>query len=221
MNKPVEKDEIDLKAQKFIREVRSRTQPLDDNELDLIFNSGRSFNGWTDEPVSEEQIRKIFDLMKQCPTSSNCCPLRIKFVMSDEAKEKLGPVVNEPNRVKTLKAPVTAILGTDHDFHEHFKKLVPFRAEMMEKRFAENPDMIVPWANLNGALQAAYFMMAVRSVGLDVGPMQGINKPGMDGAFWAGTNVKTMFICSFGRGDETTVFKKLPRFDFDEACEIV
>ena len=221
MNKPVEKDEIDLKAQEIVREVRTRTRPLNDTELDLMFNGGRSFNGWKDDPVSEEQIKQIYDLMKLCPTSANCCPLRIKFITSDEAKEKLGPVVNEPNRAKTLKAPATAIFGADHDFYEHFTKLTPFRAEMLQQRMADNPNMIAPWATMNSALQAAYFMMAVRAIGLDVGPMQGIDKPGMDEAFWSGTKVKTMFICSFGRGDETTIFKKLPRFDFEEACEIL
>tara|TARA_B100000315_G_scaffold245251_1_gene270919 strand:- start:2138 stop:2803 length:666 start_codon:yes stop_codon:yes gene_type:complete len=221
MNAAPEKDEIDLAAQETVREARTRSQPLDDNALDMMFNANRSFNGWKDDPVSDDQLKQIYDLMKQCPTSANCCPLRIKFVRSDAAKEKMGPVVMERNRAKTLQAPVTAILGFDHDFYQHMPKLTPHRPTDIKDRMEQNPDMIPWWANLNGGLQAGYFMMAVRAVGLDVGPMQGVDKPGMDELYWSGTKVKTAFICSIGRGDESTIFKKLPRFDFDEACEVL
>jgi len=221
MNTAPEKDEIDLAAQETVREARTRTGSLDVNALDMMFRANRSFNGWKDDPVSDDQLKEIYDLMKLCPTSANCCPLRIKFIRSDEAKEKLGPVVMEPNRAKTLQAPVTAILGFDHDFYQHMPKLTPHRPTDIKDRMEQNPDMIPWWVNLNGGLQAAYFMMAVRAVGLDVGPMQGVDKPSMDALYWSGTKVKTAFICSIGRGDESTIFKKLPRFDFDEACELL
>jgi len=221
MNAAPEKDEIDLAAQEIVREARKASQPLDDAALNMMFNANRSFNGWKDDPVSDDQLKQIYDLMKQCPTSANCCPLRIKFVRTDEAKEKLGPVVMERNRGKTLQAPVTAILGFDHDFYQHFATLTPHRPTEMKERMENNPEIVPWWANLNGGLQAAYFMMAVRAVGLDVGPMQGIDKPGMDELYWSGTKVKTAFIVSIGRGDENTIFKKLPRFDFEEACELL
>jgi len=221
MNAVPEKDEIDLAAQEAVRDARARSKPLDDNALDMMFNANRSFNGWKDEPVSDEQLKQIYDLMKQCPTSANCCPLRIKFVRSEEAKAKMVPVVAERNRAKTLQAPVTAILGFDHDFYQHFATLTPHRPTEMKERMENNPEMVPWWANLNGALQAAYFMTAVRAIGLDVGPMQGVDKPGMDALYWSGTKVKTAFIVSLGRGDESTIFKKLPRFDFEEACELL
>ncbi len=217
----MEKDEIDLKAQELIREVRARTSPLDANALDLLYNGARSFNGWTDEPVSEKQLRQIYDLMKLCPTSANCCPLRIKFICSDEAKDKMGPLIFERNRAKTMQAPAVAIFGMDLAFYQHMPFLAPHRPDDVPNRMKENPNLIQPWAVRNATLQAGYFILAVRAIGLDAGPMQGVDAAGLDEAFWGGTDVKTMFICSVGRGNEETVFKKLPRFEFEEVCEIL
>jgi len=216
-----EKDELDLKAQEIIRETRAKISQLDEDSKDLIFRGARSFNGWTDKPVSEDQLREIYDLMKLCPTSANVCPMRIKFVCSDDAKKVLEPILFEGNRAKTMKAPAVAILGNDHAFFEHNAFLTPHRPEAIAQRMSENPKMVPDWAMRNGTLQAAYFMLAVRAVGLDAGPMQGLDKAAADEAFWAGTEVKTNFICSVGYGDENTVFKKLPRFDFNDACEIL
>ncbi|MDG2034289.1 MAG: malonic semialdehyde reductase [Rhodospirillales bacterium] len=215
------KDQLDLKAQEIIRETRAKISSLDDNSKDMMFREARSFNGWTDKPVSEGQLRDIYDLMKLCPTSSNACPIRIKFVCSEDAKKVLEPILFEPNRAKTMQAPAVAILGNDDAFYEHDAFLTPHRPGAMSKRMIENQELIPDWAMRNGSLQAAYFILAVRAVGLDAGPMQGLNKKAADGAYWAGTRVKTNFICSVGHGDETTVFKKLPRFDFKEVCEIL
>ena len=215
------KDELDLKAQAIIWETRAKITALDENSKDLMFRGSRSFNGWTDKPVSEDQLREIYDLMKLCPTSANVCPIRIKFVCSDDAKKVLEPILFEPNRAKTMQAPAVAILGNDHAFHDHNAFLTPHRPDAIAQRMNENPNMIPDWAMRNGTLQAAYFILAVRAVGLDAGPMQGLDKKAADEAYWAGTKVKTNFICSVGYGDETTVFKKLPRFDFTDVCEIL
>ncbi len=217
----VDKDQLDLDAQEAIRAVRERTTPLDQNGLDVLFEGARSFNGWKDEPVTDDQLRQIYDLMKLCPTSANCCPLRIKFIRSAEAKNKLEPLLSDTNRSKTMQAPAVAIFGMDLDFYHHMPFLWPHRPNAIPERMEANPNLIQPWAIRNATLQAAYFILAVRAIGLDAGPMQGVDAAGLDTAFWSGTNVKSMFICSIGRGDEETVFKKLPRFAFDEVCEIL
>ncbi len=215
------KDELDLRAQEIIRETRARISALDEQSKDLVFREARTFNGWTDKPVAKDQLHEIYDLMKLCPTSSNACPIRIKFICSDDAKKVLEPILNEPNRAKTMLAPAVAILGNDDAFYEHDSFLTPHRPGAMSKRMTENKDLIPDWSMRNGTLQAAYFILAVRAIGLDAGPMQGLNKKAADEAFWAGTRVKTNFICSVGYGDENTVFKNLPRFDFEEVCEIL
>ena len=216
-----EKDKLDLKAQVLIREVRSKVSELDENGKNLLFKGARSFNGWNEKPVSNDQLHEIYDLMKLCPTSANVCPIRIKFLRSTRAKETLKPILFEPNRAKTMAASVVAILGNDHAFFEHNSFFAPHRPQDIANRMEKIPELVAPWANMNGTLQAAYFILAVRAVGLDAGPMQGLDKVAADEAFWLGTEVKTNFICSVGYGDETTVFKKLPRFEFDQVCEIL
>ena len=216
-----DKDKVDIEAQETIRRVRDEISLLDAAGRQLIFTGARTFNGWLEEKVSNERLREIYDLMKMCPTSGNCCPIRIKFLTTDEAKQKLEPILNEPNRAKTMLAPVIAIFGNDHKFFEHNDFFAPHRPGVIRNRMEENPDLVLPWANLNGTLQAAYFILAVRAVGLDAGPMQGLNKAKADEVFWSGTDIKTNFVCSIGRGDEDTVFKRLPRFEFNEVCEII
>ena len=215
------KDELDLEAQNMINQLRSSVTELDEAGKMLLFKSARSFNGWKEKTITEVQLREIYDLMKLCPTSGNVCPMRIKFLQSEKSKKILEPILFEGNRAKTMAAPVVAILGNDHAFFEHNAFFAPHKPRGIADRMSENPQLIVPWANLNGTLQAAYFILAVRAVGLDAGPMQGLNIQEADKAFWVGTEVRTNFICSIGHGDETTVFKKLPRFDFDQVCEII
>ena len=221
MNDKNIKDEQDEKAQEEIKDARNRISALNRDGKDLMFNSARSFNGWASTPVSDSQLHEIYDLMKMGPTSANVCPIRIKFIKSEGAKKTLEPILFEPNRAKTMAAPVIAIFGNDHEFFEHNSFFGPHRPDAIAKRMRDNPDLVIPWSNLNGTLQAAYFIMAVRAVGLDAGPMQGLDKAAADEAFWSNTMVKTNFICSIGLGDETTVFKKLPRFPFDEVCSII
>ena len=214
-------DDQDLEAQKQIRELRKRGSQLNEQGKDIVFRMARSFNGWKNTPVTEIQLREIYDLMKMCPTSANVCPIRIKFLRTEKAKKILEPILFEPNRAKTMKAPVVAILGNDHEFFKYNSFFAPHRPDAILKRMDDSPQLIGPWSILNGTLQAAYFILAVRAVGLDAGPMQGLDKAVADETFWKGTEIKTNFICSVGEGEEGTVFKKLPRFSFEEVCEVL
>ena len=136
------KDPLDLKAQEIIRETRAKISSLDENSKDMLFREARSFNGWNDKPVSQDQLHEIYDLMKVCPTSSNVCPIRIKFVCSDNAKKVLEPILFEPNRAKTMQAPAVAILGNDEAFYEHDSFLTPHRPGAISTRMIENPELI-------------------------------------------------------------------------------
>jgi 3-hydroxypropanoate dehydrogenase len=186
---------------------------------ELIFTEARTHNVWTDRPVPDELLHQLYDLMKWGPTSANCCPLRIQFVKSPEAKAKLGPCMSPGNYEKTMKAPVTAILGMDLEFYEQLPKLFPHTDA--RSWFAGKPAHIEATAFRNSSLQGGYFIIAARALGLDCGPMSGFDAEKMDAAFWAGTAVKTNFVCSLGYGDKSKLFPRNPRLTFDEACRIV
>jgi 3-hydroxypropanoate dehydrogenase len=187
---------------------------------DLLFHNARTHNGWLDEPVDDALLRQIYDLAKMGPTSANMCPMRIVFVKSKEAKEKLKPALDAGNLDKTMKAPVTAIIGMDIHFFERLPELFPHvDAKAWFKDLPENVLEIL--ALRNSSLQGAYFMLAARSLGLDCGPMSGFNNAKVDAAFFAGTTVKSNFLCNLGHGDASKLFPRLPRLSFDEACKVV
>ena len=183
-----------------------------------LFEHARTQNGFTSEPVSDEQLRRIYDLMKWGPTSANSSPARIVFVRSPEAKAKLLACVSPGNFEKTKAAPVTAIIGTDYAFYEKLPVLFPHADAKSwfvgKKEFADTT------AFRNASLQGAYLIIAARAIGLDCGPMSGFDHALIDAAFWAGTTVRTNFICNLGRGDPTKVFARSPRLPFEEACRI-
>ncbi|HEY3636300.1 MAG TPA: malonic semialdehyde reductase [Caldimonas sp.] len=183
-----------------------------------IFENARTQNGFTAEPVSDEQLRRIYNLMKWGPTSANSSPARIVFVRSPEAKEKLLACVSPGNVEKTRSAPVTAILGIYYAFYEKLPFLFPHADAKSwfvgKKEFADTT------AFRNATLQGGYLIIAARAIGLDCGPMSGFDHAKMDAAFWAGTTVRTNFICSLGRGDPSKVFARSPRLSFEEACRI-
>ena len=184
-----------------------------------LFDNARSHNGFTDEPVSESQLRRIYDLMKWGPTSANSSPARIAFVASAEAKAKLVDCVSPGNVAKTRSAPVTAIIGMDLAFYEKLPVLFPHadaRSWFLGRK--EHADAT---AFRNSSLQGGYFILAARAVGLDCGPMSGFDAAKVDAAFWAGTTVTTNFICNLGRGDPSKLFARSPRLPFEEACRIV
>jgi len=154
------------------------------------------------------------------PTSANMCPLRIVFVKSREAKERLKPALDAGNVDKTMKAPVTAILGMDVHFFEQLPKLFPHADA--KPWFKDLPEPVLEYIALrNSSLQGAYFMLAARSLGLDCGPMSGFDNAHVDAMFFAGTRVKSNFLCNLGHGDASKLYPRSPRLAFEEACRVV
>ena len=193
---------------------------LGDEALDIIFREARTHNAWKDEPVSDETLKELYELMKWGPTSANMSPARIIFVKSKEGKEKLAPALSEGNLKKTMEAPVTAIIGYDVKFYERLPELFPHAPEA--KTWFNWSD---EWAEMNafrnGSLQGAYFMIAARSLGLDCGPMSGFDMKKVDEIFFSRTSVKSNFLCNLGHGDPAGLFPRSPRLPFDDACSIV
>ncbi len=187
-------------------------QPLDDAALDQIFRSARTYNGFLDRSVSEEQLHAIWDLMKMGPTSANCLPARIVWCASQDAKEKLAALAMPENGEKILSAPVTAIIGMDLEFHEELPDLFPHTDA--RSWFAGNDELIQSTAFRNSSLQGAYFIIAARALGLDTGPMSGFDNDAVDAAFYAGTSIKSNFISTLGYGDPDSIFDRSPRPEF-------
>jgi len=193
---------------------------LDGKALDLILLKARTQNGWLPTPVSDDQLRAIFDIMKFGPTSANSCPARFLFVRTPEAKARLLPALSAGNMEKTKQAPVTAIIGYDPRFYELLPRLFPHRPEM-KNPYEANAQLAETVAFRNGTLQGAYFMIAARAVGLDVGGMSGFDNAKVDAEFFSGGRVKSNFLCNIGHGDPSKVLPRLPRLPFDEVCRIL
>ncbi len=193
--------------------------PVDEAALRQIFLDARTYNGWQDRPVSDDCLRQIVDLMKMGPTSANCQPIRIRFLKSREAKERLRPFLMEGNVDKTMSAPVVAILAHDLEFHERLPRYFPHADA--KSWFEGNPPLIEETAFRNGTLQAAYFIMAARALGLDCGPMSGFDQEGVNREFFAGTSIRANFLCNLGYGDPASLFERSPRPEFGEIAEIL
>jgi 3-hydroxypropanoate dehydrogenase len=193
---------------------------LNQQALNTLFLEARTHNGWSDKPVTDEQLRQIHALMKWGPTSANCSPARIVFVRSQEAKEKLLACMNAGNVEKTRTAPVTAIIGMDMEFYELMPKLFPHNPDA-RSWFAGNPANIEVNAMRNSSLQGGYFILAARAIGLDCAPMTGFNAERINDSFFAGTPVKVNFVCSLGYGDASKLHSRGPRLSFEESCKIV
>lgn len=192
---------------------------LDDTALDQLFRNARTHNGWLPKPVTDDELRALYELMKWAPTSANCSPARIVFVRTREGKERLRPALSPGNLEKTMAAPVTAIIGYDLEFYEKLPRLFPHTDA--RSWFAGKPAVIETTAFRNGSLQGAYFILAARAVGLDCGPMSGFDNAKVDAEFFAGTSIKSNFLCNLGHGDPARLFARNPRLAFDEACRIV
>jgi len=192
------------------------TSALNDQSLDQIFRSARTYNGWADTPVEEGVVRDLYNLLKWGPTSANCSPARFVWVRSAEGKAKLAELAMDRNRPKILAAPITVIIGNDLNFAEALPKLLPHNAEAIQKAFAP-PAVAEVTAMRNGTLQGAYLIIAARALGLDCGPMSGFDNAGVDRAFFNGTRIQSNFICSVGYGKPDSVFPRNPRLTFEEA----
>ncbi|PYN82139.1 MAG: malonic semialdehyde reductase [Candidatus Rokuibacteriota bacterium] len=195
-------------------------ETLDDKALDLILRNARTQNGWLPIPVSDDQLRAIYDIMRSGPTSANSCPARILFVRTPEAKARLLPALSAGNVDKTKAAPVTAIIGYDTRFYELLPRLFPHRPEM-KNPYEASARLAETVAFRNGTLQGAYFMIAARAVGLDVGGMSGFDNAKVDAEFFPDGRIKSNFLCNVGHGDPSKVLPKLPRLGFDEACRVL
>ncbi len=184
-----------------------------------IFDHARTHNGFTSEAVPEALLRQLYDLMKWGPTSANSSPARIVFVTTPEAREKLLAGMSPGNVEKTRSAPVTAVIGMDMAFFEKLPQLFPHADA--KSWFVGKQPMIDATAMRNSSLQGAYFIVAARALGLDCGPMSGFDAAKVDAAFWAGTQIKTNFVCNLGHGDASKLMQRSPRLSFDEACRVV
>ncbi len=196
------------------------SQPLSDDALDQLFRTARSYNGYLDKPVAAGQLHAIWDLLKFGPTSANMLPARLIWCVSRDAREKLAATATKANALKIQQAPVIVIIGTDMKFQDNIPWLFPPMPEIGEF-FAGRPDHEV-MALRNSSLQGAYFIMAVRALGLDAGPMSGFDNAAVDAEFFADApNVKSNFISTLGYGDPSTISERLPRPDFDTFNTIV
>lgn len=192
---------------------------LDSPAKDLLFNEARTHSKWVGGEVSEDLMRKMFDLAKMAPTSANCSPGRFVFVATAEGKEKLKPALAGGNVDQTMNAACTVIIAHDMEFYEQLPKLYPHTDA--RSWFTGNDTLIKETAFRNGTLQGAYLMIAARALGLDVGPMSGFDQAKVDEIFFAGTTYKSNFLCNIGHGDDSRLHARSPRFDFEEACRIV
>jgi len=207
---------------------------LNDDARETLFTGARTHNGWLDRPVEDDLLHEIYDLMKWGPTSANCCPTRIVFLRTRQAKERLRPALMPANIDKTMQAPVTAIIAYDSKFYEQLPRLFP-AAPNMQDMFAKSPELAAATAMRNGSLQGAYFMLAARAVGLDCGPMSGFDNAKVDQEFfaaapaWTGASargfiaagpVKSNFLCNLGYGDAAKLRPRGPRLEFEEACQL-
>jgi 3-hydroxypropanoate dehydrogenase len=188
--------------------------------LQQLFLDARSFNGWHNTPVTEDRLRQLYDLLKMGPTAFNCCPGRFVFLQSPAAKERIKPHLRPNNISKTMTAPVLTIIAHDTRFFEHFEQLTPYRPENKD-HFVDDEARAAMVAFRNGSLQGAYLMLAARAVGLDCGPMSGFDNAGVDAEFFPDGHIRSNFICGLGQGDPDSIFERLPRFEFDEICEIL
>jgi 3-hydroxypropanoate dehydrogenase len=195
------------------------SEKLAEAALDQLFRTARTYNAFLPKEVSDEQLHALYELTKFGPTSANSSPMRLVFVKSAAAKEKLKPFLSEGNRAKTLAAPVTVIVANDHEFYEKLPQLFPHADA--RSWFVGNQELIDRTAFRNATLQGAYVIMAARALGLDCGPMSGFDNAGVDQAFFAGTPIKSNFLINIGYGDASRdLFPRSPRLSFDEACRV-
>jgi len=214
--------------------LENQSAPLNDAALDQLFRSARTHSFWLPKPVSDDTLRRLYELMKWGPTSANCTPARILFLRTPEAKQRLVPALAPTNVDKVLAAPVTAIIGADFNFYEHLPRLFP-HAPNFKEMFEKSPELTDSTARRNSSLQGAYLILAARALGLDCGPMSGFDNAKVDAEFFGAdkedtgsdqeffplTHVRSNFLCNLGYGDSSRLFPRSPRLSFEEACALL
>lgn len=189
---------------------------LEDPALATLFTDAHTINAFAPTPVPDEQLTEIWNLAKWAPTAVNVQPLRVVYVQSPDARRRLVRHLDEPNQAKTLTAPAVALLAVDTQFHDHIPRLAPFKAELRDV-FAENPPAKEHVGKFNGTLQAGYFILAVRALGLGAGPMAGFDIAGMDGEFFPDGRWNSILVVNIGHPEGTDAWRpRLPRLDHAE-----
>ncbi|MBX2836851.1 MAG: malonic semialdehyde reductase [Gammaproteobacteria bacterium] len=206
-------------AQEAYRSLRTRKPTLDADSIDVILSGARSHYAWTDKPVPTELLKELYDITASGATSMNTCPARFVFVTSTEGKARLAKALKEKNVNKMLYAPVTTIIAYDLEFWQHLPYLFPH--EDRRGVFKGKEQHIETTAFRNSTLQGAYFMLAARALGLDVGAMSGFSNDIVDKEFFSDRPWRSNFLCNLGYADESALFQKLPRFAFDDVCSFL
>lgn len=221
MNAPVGAELTALRAQAQAdhRALRGRIDRLSDDAIDLILRGARSHYAWSDKPIPDGMLEEIYEIFSNGPTSMNTSPARFVFVKSEAAKARLAKSLKPANVAKMMGAPVTAIIAQDMDFWHELPFLFPH--EDRRHLFDGKPEHCADTAFRNATLQGAYFMIAARALGLDVGAMSGFSNAIVDEEFFAGTALRSNFLCNIGYADETALFQKLPRFAFSQVCSVI
>ena len=192
---------------------------IPDAALDILFRKARSHGVFKPDSISDAQLHAIYEIMKHGPTTANSQPQRIIFLRSQEAKARLAPALSTINREKTLAAPVTAIFAYDLKFPDHLPRF--YHNSDAKKWYTKTPEHTQETAFRNASLQAAYFMIAARAIGLDCGPMSGFDNAKVDAEFFPDGQLKSNFLCNLGKGDPGKLPPVNPRFGFDEVCRII
>ncbi|MBS0559724.1 MAG: malonic semialdehyde reductase [Proteobacteria bacterium] len=190
---------------------------LDDAAIDKLFREARTHNKFRPDPIPDETLQKLYDILKFGPTSANSSPARFVFVRTPEGKKKLEPALSAGNHDKTMSAPVTAIVAYDPKFYEKLGYLFPHNLDA-KSWFTSNDALAATTAFRNGTLQGAYLMLAARTLGLDIGAMSGFDNAKVDEAFFSASGWRSNFLCNLGYGDPEGLFARSPRLPFDEAC---
>lgn len=220
MNAPIgeELEALRAKAQQDHRDLRKRIGRLSDDSIDLILRDARSHYAWTDKPLPDGILEELYEITINGPTSMNTLPARFVFVKTPEGKARLAKSLKPANVAKMMGAPVTAIIAHDMNFWHELPNLFPH--EDRRHLFDGKDDYVADTAYRNGTMQGTYFMIAARALGLDVGAMSGFSNAIVDEEFFAGTTLKSNFLCNIGYADETALFQKLPRLPFEKVCSI-
>lgn len=211
--------DADIAAQRRAAALKARIAETDTDTLALLFTEARNQNGWLETPVDEQTLRTLFDVVRWAPTSANAQPARYVFLTSQAGKTRLKPYLSPGNIDKTMSAPVTVIIAYDLAFFDDMSKNFPMKD--MSGRYRSDPVAAETMAFRNGTLQGAFLMLAARAIGLDVGAMSGFDNDGVDREFFADTTLRSNFLCNLGYGDPAKLFRRLPRYAFDDVCSVL